>query len=282
MKQSELSDYQSTDDSQCPTCERTFKNQHGMRIHHAQAHGERLGIVSKTCIQCGSDYETLEIRADQSNYCSNDCKHLGRRSRVTNTCYQCGQSFEVPTCDADQKFCDKACVAASLRDAEPEEAPAWKGGRATLICEICEGSYEVKQHQTDWRVTCSYECFGEWRSRIPAEDHPRYKGGGSRTYYELVRRSLSDERWEQISRRWRKDNPICELCEEAPGFESSEAHHIIPVLAGGTNVDELLMTVCATCHKTVEVYTEQYTDRVLAPDRWTEADSTAVHEQSAD
>lgn len=266
MRQKELTEYQSN--AKCPTCGKEYKNQHGMRIHHAQVHGEKLGIVTKTCVICNSEYETIEIRSDNSNYCSNECKSLGRRNRVTKTCEICGENFDVAECESHQRFCDIDCRAEWMRQVEPEKSPAWNGGGVTLNCEACGDDFNVPEHQKDFRVTCSFDCYGDYRSQFPPEEHPMYRGGGGRHFYEVVRRSLSDERWASIRERVRQRDGECKLCGAEPEEldRTLHSHHIIPVMGGGCNADELQMALCSSCHQTVEAYTYQFTDQILVPE----------------
>ena len=41
--------------------------------------------------------------------------------------------------------------------------------------------------------------------------------------------------------------PTCEFC----GKDAEEVHHIIPVVKGGTDKEENLMSLCKNCHKTI-------------------------------
>jgi len=49
------------------------------------------------------------------------------------------------------------------------------------------------------------------------------------------------------------------MCGESA--EKLDLHHIIPLLAGGVNEEWNYMTLCRSCHITVEHYTSTITNR---------------------
>lgn len=272
MSQLELTAFEPADEGCCPTCGDVFKNKHGMRIHHAQVHGEHLGVVEKVCQECGAEYETVEVRSDGSRYCSNECKHQARRKRTTITCAECGESIEVRDCETGQMFCDEVCYTEAKKARQGEDANGWRGGSVTLSCEICGGDFEVDPNMADRRVTCSKECFGEHISNLPRTEQPAYIGAAPVSFYRAVRRELDDQSWRQTREEHREKQPTCEQCGAEPDDGSANhVHHIVPVLAGGTNDEELLMTLCERCHFRAEHYTAEYIPRVLSPHRWTDS-----------
>jgi hypothetical protein len=266
MRQSTLIEV-SSDDATCPTCGNEYKNQHGMRIHHGQTHDEQLGVTTKVCEICGEEYETLTCRADGSKYCSNACKGAAKRvERVTRTCGYCSKPFDVRS-TSERTYCCNECRYAAHRQLSGDKTPNWKGGKITLTCEACGDAYDVDPHRTDRTRACSVECKDELAAQVPAEEHWNYRGGRSRRLYGAVVRFLGDEHWRKTRERIRSDSD-CALC----GIHISDverahhAHHIVPVYAGGTNADELLMPLCGVCHNTVERYTQRFTENHLIPD----------------
>lgn len=256
MRQSELDDY-SVDGAVCPTCGNEYKNTHGMRIHHAQAHGEKLGMVTKVCEICDDEYETIRIRADGSKYCSNKCKGFAKRNRKQLTCEICDEEFEVPQC-IDQRFCDDDCRAEWMRQQSGEDTPRWDGGKTALECPICEEEFRVDPNEASRRKFCSRDCRGEHLRQLPKWEHPRYEGVDSYRYYEIIRDALNDEYWGNTRERIRGDSPECETCgaEQSENGYALDVHHIVPITAGGCNADELLMTMCHSCHMKAEAYTK--------------------------
>jgi len=63
-------------DTECPTCGKTdFKNQHGMKIHHAQAHDECIGKTETECEWCGETEQVYdyEVERNENCFCSKSC-----------------------------------------------------------------------------------------------------------------------------------------------------------------------------------------------------------------
>jgi 5-methylcytosine-specific restriction endonuclease McrA len=78
--------------------------------------------------------------------------------------------------------------------------------------------------------------------------------------YDAVKTLLSDETWERISRQHRHKNPACQICGTE---EELHTHHIVPVMAGGTNEQWNRMTLCVSCHNKAESFTRKYAPPVL-------------------
>ena len=76
-------------------------------------------------------------------------------------------------------------------------------------------------------------------------------GSGERTHGEVKYGS----EWDRLSKRIRKDKPLCEVCE-AKGRVSpaTSVHHIVPVYVDETRkLDETnLISVCRECHEELD------------------------------
>ena len=90
---------------------------------------------------------------------------------------------------------------------------------------------------------------------VTGQDHPRWSGGKS--IYDAVKVSFRDESWSATRERIReRAGGVCESCgKEQPG-RGLDVHHIIPVMCGGSNDDELLTALCITCHGKADAYTK--------------------------
>ena len=114
---------------------------------------------------------------------------------------------------------------------------------------------------------CNLSTVREWlfrhgiETKTDAHRSRRLERGSS--LYHMIRRNLSREPWPLISQRIREEADGCELCGEYGGMRSLAAHHIVPVLAGGVNEEELLMPLCHSCHQKVERYTERFCPKVI-------------------
>lgn len=109
-------------------------------------------------------------------------------------------------------------------------------------------------------IGCGHRAVCHWLDQhgietrghaVYGKDHPRWNGGSG--LYHSVRTWISSENWNDISVRIReRDGHECKLCGEKC---TGAAHHIVPVLMGGIHADELLITLCQSCHNKVEAYT---------------------------
>jgi hypothetical protein len=63
----------------CPSCDRVFDTEAGMKTHYGHKHGRPLPWRKTTCDECGKEY-TPQPRGKESKYCSAKCTALGLRS----------------------------------------------------------------------------------------------------------------------------------------------------------------------------------------------------------
>lgn len=95
-------------------------------------------------------------------------------------------------------------------------------------------------------------------------DSPTWRGGYShkQTVRDLLPgTSFYTQRKEVLER----DNYTCQMCGRHEGEIGREpdVHHIVPVLCGGTNATELMISLCPSCHTTAEHRTYDFTDPLL-------------------
>lgn len=92
---------------------------------------------------------------------------------------------------------------------------------------------------------------------VTGEDNPNWRGG--KDLYDAVVIALPGPAWWTLRNRHRGDE--CEMC----GATDVELHlhHIVPVLAGGTNEPWNLLTLCEECHTAAEWRTREFADPVL-------------------
>ena len=98
---------------------------------------------------------------------------------------------------------------------------------------------------------------------VTGQDHHNWRGGKS--IYDAVKRQLArEESWESVRTRVRESQDHqCAMCGEKPRDRGLDVHHIVPILVGGTNDDELLMGLCKSCHRRSEWYTRSLLEPVL-------------------
>ena len=95
---------------------------------------------------------------------------------------------------------------------------------------------------------------------MTGKDHPTWRGG--KDVYDAVKKQLHSPSWKTLRKRYRADQ--CKMCGTSNG--DLDLHHIVPLLAGGTNEPWNLMTLCRNCHTSVEWYTRELVDPVLIDD----------------
>lgn len=121
-------------------------------------------------------------------------------------------------------------------------------------CEVCDGEFEVYRSAAPRRVCCSVECAEHhslhaseaWAQLPLASDNGAYR----KAIVEAIggfddARAAVDE------------TASCRQCGRSGDGVTIVLHHIVPVFAGGGNVDALLMPLCDSCHKRVERTTKE-------------------------
>lgn len=212
---------------ECPTCgEDDFKNEHGMKIHHARKHGESISGVVVGCENCGDEFRQDKYRvkgSQEKHFCCNSCQHEWRSEHQTGS-----------------------------------DAPRWKGGGVVVICEQCGGEFTAKRARVEAddrrsNVTyCTRQCANEaYKHRYAGEQNPRYKGGDfSRGVGWGYSKSLDVRR---------RDQARCCDCGRSEKDVVGEigaylhVHHICGARSSTNpavyNAERNLVTLCVNCHR---------------------------------
>lgn len=266
MKLNELSDgnvasVSESDETMCPTCGKEFESSRGVKIHHKQAHGESLK-PTVNCEYCGDKFKIKPRRKSTARFCSEQCREdfLDKNHRSRLECEHCGEEYTVKAAEADSsRWCSRECQTDALGKAHTgSNSPRWSGGEATVTCDYCGDEYKIRQAKVGKSRFCSFSCKGNaYAEERRGPDNPRWQGGHSELAATL--RSLTGPMsWDRMSEEHRSDR--CYFCGYSG--ESNEhahhVHHIIPVLAGGLSEEWNLITLCSSCHRTVESYTANY------------------------
>lgn len=131
-------------------------------------------------------------------------------------------------------------------------------------CAYCGSDVKRRRDQAEKydRNFCDTTCLGNWRSENQTgQDNPVWTGGESIRV--AVRTLIGDESWDDIAEGERAEACYCCGATETADGKALAVHHIVPIMAGGCNEPELLMTLCPSCHRTVEAYTKTITEPVL-------------------
>lgn len=94
---------------------------------------------------------------------------------------------------------------------------------------------------------------------MTGQDNPNWRGG--KNILRAVKKQLRPSWWTV------RDGARAEECFRCGASDCKlDVHHIVPIMAGGTNEPWNLMTLCDSCHRTAEAFTRQYPgfDPVLA------------------
>lgn len=125
-----------------------------------------------------------------------------------------------------------------------------------------QGEYRYNKNEPS--VQTIKNRFGTWNMAL-VESKLLPKPKGASTFYHSVLHSL-EGKWEEVSSNIRQEDDYeCQLCgiHQSKTKRRLTAHHLIPVMSGGVNDESLLMSLCGSCHRTVETFTHQFTERHL-------------------
>lgn len=262
----------------CPSCERSgFSSVTGMKIHHKQSHGESIAGKEVECSYCSSTLrrKPAHIERNEHFFCSDDdCYERWQSENVVGEnhhqydsqeirCSECGDTFTKRDCEIndERNFCSHECYHQWMTDnLTGEDHPSWEGGKEAVECSSCGDTLHRKRYYIDKNehFFCDYQCHGDWRSEnMRGNNHPRWKGG--QDLYHLLRSHISERCWTMMYQEYQKKFNTCEMC----GSEKNiHMHHIIPIMAGGTNDEWNIMPLCSSCHPKVERYTDNFTNAI--------------------
>ncbi len=125
----------------CPTCEKRFPTEQGMRQHHTKVHGNPL--PNRTCSGCGLEFYDPKSRR---RYCSECNPNAGsnngnwRDATEEASCRCCGTTFEYYPSNKDGVYCS-SCVEAA--DGLLPENPSKPGERVSVDCGWCDTTLSV-------------------------------------------------------------------------------------------------------------------------------------------
>jgi 5-methylcytosine-specific restriction endonuclease McrA len=248
----------------CPTCDRTFTSKRGLRVHHAQVHGESL--PNRECACC----ETAFYCEHEKKYCSKDCREQSvsfsgsdnpnyQGGRTVASCRLCGDEFEYYPSEKPGLYCP-SCVDGETWQTLPEidgaDNPRWGGGKQTVTCDICDTVVKRWPSEITDVTLCGRACRSKWLSETFAgENHPNWTDTEELAY---------GSGWDRIRRQAvKRDGYRCSLCGTTRDElgQNPDVHHIVPVrwfveADGYTRTDahrlENVIALCRSCHRQAE------------------------------
>lgn len=230
------------------------------------------GTVQNECEWCGTTYAVTPSRQERRRFCGEGCfkewirsgnavsgeEHPSYNSSSVE-CAHCSDTVLAPRYRVElyeNIFCDSKCRKEFQEDHPPH------GCYIKCTCQTCGQTEKVRSSLADGRKYCSLSCRDEG---ISGPDSVHWKGG--KRLYRLLRSHLPKSWSSQSSAVRRRDGYSCQMCGETAEetVQNLPVHHIVPILSGGCNASELLITLCHSCHRRAEKYisdyvTEPYTD----------------------
>lgn len=212
--------------------------------------------VTLSCEFCSEEYEVIPSRAEESRFCSNDCKSKYQSDNFdgkSNPCWRGGHEIEVSCSVCGDKvvrrkdklgnvaFCSKNCESEwKSNNWTGGDSPAWDGGKVKLECENCDDSYKVVPSVTEKSRFCSYDCLYEHRSK-KGSNNINYKGS-----------------WQKVAKEVRERDGECQYCGMSRQNHKKEygcdlhVHHIVRYKdfehPENANKKSNLVSLCAKHH----------------------------------
>lgn len=236
---------------ECPKCGSEHDSEAGLKIHWGRSddHEGSIAGTEVDCDVCGTTFrkQTSLVAKSDRHFCNDECKSEGYKNRVTVVCDWCDDEFERRRShlnDGAATYCSNKCQANAFRD------------RLTVECENCGEFFDRKRSNAEAADThfCSVDCRGEYQQ---GQNHPNWRGGP--WLLKTLRRHVGEFKWRNRSEHIEEGSPLeCEMCgaskeELAKGL--LDVHHIVPVMAGGSNWTGNLLVLCRSCHRKADTFT---------------------------
>jgi len=207
--------------------------------------------MSYPCPDCGKELSTEQGR-DSHRSQMHDWSRM-----VEVICDWCGDRFERKRSvesQTDQSLCSQECNAKFQSEHySGENSQAWERGPPTFECEVCGSTFEGNTSNAN--LYCSRECQVEARDFPSGEEHPNWNPD-----YEWWPHYGAN--WSEQRKKARERDGRCQVCG-IPSWayrclhgQALDVHHVTPFEEYDdqkeANKLENLMTLCASCHNTVE------------------------------
>lgn len=237
-----LTQHQDELDSECPTCEKCFETEPGMKKHHAVVHDESL-VEEKVGFDCPWDECKREFGNEKAVKIHHKKVHDVSISDHIYNCQQCGDEF-IERKGNDGKYCSDKCYYLSERD------------RITKDCEYCGGPItRKKSRMQSERVFCDRDCLKEYIDENGVLKEIDYSEVGD--YRAWRGRNWKEQREKALVRDGGAcQNPNCENeVGDVWGGNKILVHHITDYhdFDNYKQANELdnLITVCTSCHNKI-------------------------------
>jgi len=216
MGQYTLAAYESTD-AQCPVCGTQFKSNKGFAPHFRAKHADKSPVLERV----KRDFAVRPERALRS-------LHHGAGLSVR----EISEGFGYPRDGLADVF-DKLGI----------ETQDW-----TIGDWYDEEPEVAREHAQEVAKLGAPAREENGMAGKTGQDNPNWRGGKS--VYDAVKKQLRPSFYTV------RDDARADECYRCGASDCKlDVHHIVPIMAGGTNGDWNLMTLCESCHRTAEAYT---------------------------
>jgi len=216
-----------------------------------------MATATVPCAQCGkpTEKDAHSLRRNRHSFCSVKCAGIwqskqGKRDVACSFCGIVFQSVKSKVKRSAHRFCSKACYSA-WQSAQGQPERLANGNSVDIVCDQCGSTFQRKACDLKKPLKhhfCNWNCYSKWRmGKFSGTDNPCWKGG-RKNYGDGWGRALKAEVRRLDSWQCRR----CGKTKEENG-RKLDVHHIVNARAGGKNCEENLVTLCASCHKIIEV-----------------------------
>lgn len=156
----------------CPTCDKGFRTESGMKSHHSQIHDESLAKPTTSGnLDCPAD--GCERSFDNDRGLKIHHMQVHGRTLCTDSCDKCGAEYN--TVGGGRRFCSQECYGKwRSENIRGEDHPGWVE-RVTKVCKWCDEKYQLESRYAKSSRFCSRECVDKWRTTLTGDDNPQYK-----------------------------------------------------------------------------------------------------------
>lgn len=284
---------ESSDEYDCPSCDRSFKNRLALGTHHGRTHGESITEYerrtddSEEMISCPACDKQFKNRTGIGTHFarSHDSDEPLRELMAADLAEFAEALGHVPTTDDlndsetdiwtqrtyHTRFgsLNAAFEAAGLAVNHPRNVPD-----DVLEEELRRVAGEVEgpvytHHMDDLGRFCymtyieRYETWpnacekaGVEASDFLGQNNSNWRGGKS--VYDAIKKQLGPVAWCTTARWHREDQ-----CSKCGSDELVDLHHLVAVLSGGDNGEWNLMTLCRSCHNRADAFIRRYTELAI-------------------
>lgn len=247
----------------CSVCEKEFERKNSQIYEHnfcsKKCQLQFKPMMKLSCEYCNKEFKiAISYYRKQSNrgqipkFCSNECRHLARRTldRISVTCDYCGKDLIIVNKNRIKNFCNIGCKTSYLKE----------NNSITTTCSYCEKEIIKNKYLYDKakKHFCDQKCYDS------------YRVSKKESYKEISHYLRTCEEYD----KWRKDIMKRDYykCVKCNSKESLHIHHINQLyevcekynfdIETIINSEEFLdrnngITLCTNCHALEHTYIQR-------------------------